>query len=377
MNKGFLLLSIFLVYPCYAILDIIKYDAALEIQEVNANEFNNFSIEYNISNDNDGWTKIDINNSETFNGNLFLATGIDTEGSYNGKVVYFRIKNSKESLVSDHIEFTIFPKRVTFLKIIKSNITNSLPSCTLKHLKVMPYYEIVFPVKKEINQNKNKTRLKTPLPKRSVKKNTVLHYSWDIYNFASAGATIYLTIGKDDVELEKINVTGVFEYDWLIPVTYFYGEYWWQISIEYAHAEINYSEKRKLLIGDTIDTDNDGYYDEEEIARNSNPYNSKNIPLIILTDPYCKNGYLGQQYYLAFEVNDKEGKTFWRALSELPRGLVFTEHGILYGIPQEIGIFVFNIEVINEEGKKDQARFYLNINNSKQSSIKIGKGKYN
>jgi hypothetical protein len=43
---------------------------------------------------------------------------------------------------------------------------------------------------------------------------------------------------------------------------------------------------------------------------------------------------------------------------------------------EENGIFVFNIEVTNEDNKKDQVRFFLNIEKADPSVIKMGNGYY-
>ena len=136
------------------------------------------------------------------------------------------------------------------------------------------------------------------------------------------------------------------------------------------------SEQRIFYIGEAFDSDGDGYYDTEEIARNSDPYNAKDVPLLITSDACCTNGYEGQQYYLILKVNNNKRKAYWRALTELPPGLDLTEQGVLYGLPKENGIFVFNIEVTNEDNKKDQVRFFLNIEKADPSVIKMGNGYY-
>ena len=356
----------------------IKYDALLEIQEVNANSFENFKIQYQTSVfDNNDWNNLEIKNSEIKNGNMYLGTGVDIKGKSDGKKVYFRIINTNDALKSDPIEITIFPKRVTFLKFYKNNNTNSAPSCLLKHLNFLPYYEIQLPVKRYENNNYNKIRLITPNPVNVTTPGSTIQYNWQILNFVSAGATVFLRIGKNDTELMKINVADYSEYNWIVPDNYAHGNYWWQIIIEYDSGQKYGSEQRIFNVGDTIDSDGDGYYDIEEIARCSDPNNSNDIPLLIMLNSCCTNGYLGQQYYQILKVNDNKRKTYWRALNDLPPGLVLSETGVLYGIPKGIGIFVFNIEVTNETNKKDQIRLFLNVENANQSEVKIGKGSYN
>ena len=355
----------------------IEYDALLEIQEVNASSFENYNIQYQISSyDNDGWTDLDINNSEIKDGNKYLGTGVDVFGRIEGKKINFRIKNTKDFLVSAPIELTIYPKRVTFLKLYKTDNTNSAPSSLLKKLNFLPYYEIQLPVNSYEKDKSNKTRLIEPLPMHIIQPGSIMHHNWEILNYVCSGATVYFKIGKNDIELMKINVTDSFEYNWIVPDFFAYGEYWWQIVIEYDTV-INYgSEQRIFYIGEAFDSDGDGYYDTEEIARNSDPYNAKDVPLLITSDACCTNGYEGQQYYLILKVNNNKRKAYWRALTELPPGLDLTEQGVLYGLPKENGIFVFNIEVTNEDNKKDQVRFFLNIEKADPSVIKMGNGYY-
>lgn len=375
MKKYIILFGFLLTYAGYGLLEI-RCNALLEIQEETADSFQDFKIQYKLSEyDSYGWNDLTINNSEINESNCYLGTGIDTYTESNGKKVFFKIINKKESLESDSIEMIIFPKRVTFLKLYKNTNTNSAPSITLKHKNVLPYYEIEFPVKRLGNDESNKVLLTTPRSMYPTAHFSLLHFGWQIVNFDSSASAVYLTIGKDeDVELERIEVTGLSEYDWALPATFLYGEYWWQIIIEYESGRKYGSEQRKFYVGDITDSDGDGYYDTEEIARKSNPNNDNDIPLLITSSPICLSGNVGQQYHLDLNVNDKKRKVSWLPLGEFPKGLRLTNQGVICGIPEKTGDFIFNAEVLNEDHKKDQMRFYIKINKAVPSEIKIGNG---
>ena len=110
------------------------------------------------------------------------------------------------------------------------------------------------------------------------------------------------------------------------------------------------------------------------IADGSITENKIYIPLLITSSPICLTGYVGQQYHLVLDVNDRKRRIYWWPLGELPAGLRLTEQGVLCGIPEKAGDFIFNAEVLNEDNKKDQVRFYLKIDKAVSSEIKVGKG---
>lgn len=375
MKKYIIFFWFLLTYAGYGLLEN-RFNALLEIQEETADSFQNFKIQYKTSeNDSYGWNDLKINNTEVSESNRYLATGIDTYTESNSKQVFLRIINTTNLFGSNPIEINISPKRVTFLKLLKSNDTNSTPSLVLKYNNILPYYEIVFPVRRLEKDEYNDIILMSPRSMHSVAPSSLIHFYWQIFNFESSGATVYLIIGKgDDIELEKIDITGLSEYDWNISPTFLYGEYWWQIIVEYGPDRKYGSETRKFYIGDIYDADDDNYNDIEEIVRKSDPNNDKDIPLLITSSPICLTGYVGQQYHLVLDVNDRKRRIYWWPLGELPAGLRLTEQGVLCGIPEKAGDFIFNAEVLNEDNKKDQVRFYLKIDKAVSSEIKVGKG---
>lgn len=362
-----------LIYGLYE----IEYNAAVEIKEIMGNNIDGYQLQYNINEkDPIGWNDFEYNNSETEGNVKYCASGINIGRNLKKKNVALRLKNNRK--ISDVHNMDIYSGRTNFIKISLENSTNFSSIVYSQHLKTLPYSEIIFHIKEDNNEILNLLRLMYPLMSSVVEPNTNTTFSWELISCSVTNATLYLVIGQDEATvLSKTNVTGLSEYTLNMSEYYFpCGKYWWMISVEDNSELIFCSEMRNFFVANSLDTDSDGYDDTEELARLSDPNDSTDIPLIIISDPVCSNAYCGQQYYNVLKVNNNKKRVFWGAPGILPTSLVLSREGVLFGIPREKGAFLFDIEALNEEGKRDIKRFYMNIKEPNNSLIKSGSGSY-
>lgn len=362
----------------YAIANFeIQYNAAVEIKEIMGNNIDSYQLQYNINEkDPIGWNDFEYNNSETEENVKYCASGINIGRNLKKKNVALRLKNNRK--ISDVHNMDIYLGRTNFIKISLENSTNFSSIVYSRHLKTLPYSEIIFHIKEDNHEILNLLRLTYPLMSSVVEPNTNTAFSWELISCSITNATLYLVIGKDEATvLSKTNVTGLSGYTVNISEAVFpCGKYWWMISVEDNSEPIFCSETRDFFVANSLDIDSDGYDDTEELARLSDPNDSTDIPLIIISDPICSNAYYGLQYYNALKVNNNQKRVFWEAPGILPTGLVLSREGVLFGIPREKGAFLFDIEALNEDGKRDKKRFYMNIKDPDRSLIKSGQGSY-
>lgn len=356
----------------------IEYNAAVEIKEIMNNSIDVYQLQYNINGkDPIGWNDFEYNNSETEGNVKYCASGINIGRNLKKKNVALRLKNNRK--ISDVHNMDIYSGRTNFIKISLENSTNFSSIVYSQHLKTLPYSEIIFHIKEDNHEILNLLRLTYPLMSSVVEPNTTTSFSWELISCGVTNAILYLVIGKDDATiLSKINVTGFSGYTINMSEDIFpCGKYWWMVSAEDNDDVIFCSETRDFFVANSLDADFDGYNDIEELARFSDPNDSTDIPLIIISDSVCSNAYYGQQYYNALKVNNNLKRVFWNAPGILPPGLILSREGVLLGIPKEKGAFLFDIEALNEDGKRDKKRFYMNIQDPRQSRIESGMGYYN
>ena len=354
----------------------IKYNAAVEIQEVIKNNIEDYEFQYSLDEkDPVGWHSFEYNNSEEWEGIKYLASGINIGSNVSMKPIALRLRNIKK--VSDVHYLNIHSGRTTFLKISLENGNDFSSTVYSRHMKTLPYKEIFFHVKDDA-QITNLLRLIYPLTSSVIEPNTTACFSWQLISCSVTNAALYLIIGKEnDTVLSKTNVTGLSEYNVNISEEiYQLGKYWWMISAENNNEEIFHSESRFFYVSDIIDADGDEYNDMEELASGSDPNDPSDIPLIIISNPVCTNAYYGQQYYNPLKVNDNRKRVFWISQGMLPSGIILSREGVLFGIPKGTGSFLFDIEAFNEAGKRDVKRFYMTIKTPVQSCIQSGAGGY-
>lgn len=369
----FVIITCNLIYGLYE----IEYNAAIEIQEILDNNIDDYKLQYNLDDkDPISWNNFSYNNSEKQGNIKYLASGLFIDSVLTNKSVALRLVNNFN--VSDVHYINIVPELTTFIKISLKNGTNFSSQVYSRHTNNLPYSEIYFHVKPKNNFWVNLIRLIFPYMYDLLTPNSIMNFTWELINCDIENASLFLIILNDnDTILSKTNVTGLSGYSINMSEDVFpCGKYWWMISVEDNIDCIICSEKRCFYISNSVDSDSDGYNDTVEIARDSNPYDPRDIPLIIISDPVCSNSYYGQQYYNILKVNDEQNRVYWNAPGILPSGLILSQEGVLFGIPRETGVFLFDVEVLNEIGKRDIKRFYMNIKDPNQSQIKSGVGAY-
>lgn len=376
MSFYFFLILFFSVCICFA--DITSsYNVGIEVHEVNAERFSDYVLQYNDSpNDEKKWRDLTVYNHENDSGDYYFSTGLNINKKIKSQKLLFRLRSKCMTQISEEKSLTVFSKRTNFLKLYIEDGTNYTSSSYLRHINLLPYYEMKFHLKEYSKSLNDWLFLITPAPLFNTNINVEIKFGWTFnQSFTNFLYSSYLLIGTNDyVEISRINVTGLNQYNFYFDGNNFEeGYYWWQIIFQIDNKIIG-SEIRPFYLGNCLDSDCDGYCDKEEIYRGSNHLDINDIPLVILSDQICPKGYLYQQYYLRFNVNIQDRFAKWKLLGELPSGLLFSDRGYITGIPKQVGDYIFDIEVSNIDGKIDQKRFHINIDNALPSLIKLGKG---
>ena len=124
---------------------------------------------------------------------------------------------------------------------------------------------------------------------------------------------------------------------------------------------------------DEVDTDGDGFADNDEIIRGFDYEDAESYPLLITTDNMLPSATEGQYFFHVLKCKGSKNYVAWVLRSVLPEGLYLSESGVLSGIPSSNGNF--EIEVFACDGVKyDEKVFLIDINPPQNSVIDGGNG---
>ena len=360
-------------------LSYADYNTGLEFQFQSANNFNNFSLQYNSNrNDTEAWNNLPKYNEELLGGDLFWASGLKFNDAQTS--CYLRLINTNDGKVSDIHSFKANLKTTVFFKmrIADGPALENIPEETPIRTKSLYYYNMVFRLKDLIIYS-NVPDLLAPINNFITCAKSVL-FSWNCpKNYASNNCQSYLIIGKGLDELRKIDVSGTNIYEWSeSSANLEYGKYWWQIIVESNNVVVVGSEVRFFgLVEDenNIDSDFDGYTDNEEMTRGSNPNDCKDIPLIINSNENWPAGYIGLQYINILKANDNRYPILWEIIGNLPEGLV-QDNNVISGFPRQTGDYYFRLRISNQKDRFDEKRMHIKIQDPEKSMMELGKGGY-
>jgi len=374
MNKY---IFIFLAKIAYCLLSagmiLADYDTAFEIRMPFKNKFAGCKYEYNYSDDDSGWTEANLSNNDN-DGNIGyyccgLTIGRDSTN------VFFRIKNKTENKVSDVHFVHALRNKTNFIQFdisdgVANNTAASAGSDTEGHLT---YSTINFKLKDDVGNSF--VFLVSPERNHAVTNRNVL-CQWEIINGPDSISQVNLIIyNTNNGSVLNTNVTGSTNYNWAMDPELPSGVYYWRIELRDADGNVFKSEKSPFAVVDQqTDTDGDTYSDIEELLRCSDPFNAKDIPLILSNSNYPE-GIKGLQYHHVFRANRNE-LLHWKYTGYLPEGLILSDGGMLSGLPKETGVYVFTIHVQDKDGKTDELKVLLKINDPRPSFIRVGNGSF-
>lgn len=359
------------------------YNTGLEIKLTDYADFNGYEMQYNDNKyDDDNWKPLPIHNEETIGNTRYIASGLMFEDyyAYFNKQIYFRFVNKELSRISEIHSFAGKSKSTYFFKLFMSDgIPSENNPCTMPmSYTSLPCHSMSFRTKHFVLPD-DPPYLLLPLNFLITTMSSIL-FSWHCSEEYSLDGnyTKTLIIGKNDTIVENINVGSNNSFYWDISNgNLSYGNYWWQFVVTSNSYHVVGSERRffTLIENENLtDTDDDGYIDNDELARGSDPNDPNDIPLIITSDENFPNGYLGQQYFLVPKVNDAKYRCSWDLIGSLPDGLTLSESGTISGVPQKTGYFTFRLKVTNQKWKQDIKRFFINISDPPKSSVRVGNG---
>ena len=317
-------------------------------------------------------------NEELFGGDLYWASGLTIFNNQSN--CYLRLINETDLKVSDIHNFKPNLKTTAFFKIgiaegsALEDISEEMPMRS----KSLYYYNMTFRLK-DLIVHSNIPDLITPINNFITWAKFIL-FSWNCSNnYNSNNCQTYLIIGKGINELQKIDVSGTNSYELSTSCSNLdYGKYWWQIIVESNNVVVVGSEVRFFGLTEeenSIDSDYDGYTDNEEMTRGSNPYDCNDIPLIINSNENCSNGYVGLQYFNILKANDNRYPILWEIIGNLPDGLVL-DNNVISGQPKEVGNYYFRLRISNQKGRYDEKRMHITIKVPEQSMMELGRGHY-
>ena len=372
--KTIILILLISNYVLYA-----DYNTGFEFLYLTASNFYNYSLQYNSNrNDTEGWTSFSKHNEELFYGDLYWASGLRLNNDRSN--IFIRLINKNDLKVSDihnvglDLETTAFFK----MRMVNGPALENIPEEMPMRTRSLYYYYMTFRLK-DLIINTSFPDLLTPINNFFTWVKSIV-FSWRCPNEYNINCfSTYLVIGKGIDNLYKINVSGTNKYVWSeSDANIDFGKYWWQIIVESNNVCVVGSEVRWFgLVEDenNVDSDYDGYTDNDEITRGSDPYDNKDIPLIISSDEICPEGYVGLQYYCVLKVNDKRYPIEWEIIGDLPEGLI-QNNNIISGLPRQNGNYSFKLRTINQKGRYDEKRMHLSIKSPKESYIDYGNGSY-
>ena len=128
------------------------------------------------------------------------------------------------------------------------------------------------------------------------------------------------------------------------------GYCYWQVVAKDLQGNKRSSESGMFFISSPGDTDNDGFDDDYEIKRGSDPFDPNDYPLTIVSPEYLDNGFVGREYFYRLRADGgKRKKYIWQASDEsaLPPGIRLNPSGELRGIPTEEGNYMFKVSVFD------------------------------
>lgn len=374
MNKH---IFVFLVITAHYLLSagiiLADYDTAFEVRMPFKNKFAGCKYEYNYSDDDSGWTAANFSNNDN-DGNIGyycygLTIGRDSTN------VFFRIKNKTENKVSDAHYVHALRNKTNFIQFdLVDGVANSTAaiagSNTVGHLT---YSTINFKWKDDAG---NSSVFLISPERNYVSTNRNVLCQWEVLNEPISIFQAYLKIyNANNESVLNTNVTGLTNYNWAMDPGLPCGVYYWRIELRDADGNVFKSEKRPFAVADQqTDTDGDAYSDIEELLRGSDPFNAKDIPLIISNSNYPE-GIKGLQYHHIFKANRNE-LLLWTYTGYLPEGLILSDGGMLSGLPKDTGDYVFTIHVQDNDGKTDELKILLKINDPIPSFIRVGNGRF-
>lgn len=370
--------SYLIVPPVNILTRLNDYNSAIEIQEKNSDKLNSYFYQYNqhdISSEKD-WNFLPVISVQKG----FIFSGINLKKD--GKSVYFRIKSS--SKISNIFEIKMTKAKTFFIKTdITDNYPESLssPCLPLKTTKkLLPIYHFDFCVT-NYSSFPSIEIIFPPLDDlfRIIKGTSVFFLWFGDVVFESIDLIFH---GEDDERtvIKSFVNSNLGTNQFLVTFNsteFSNGFYWWHLEGETTDGIKYKSDSGRLIILDpdaNVDSDGDGYNDNEEMARGSKIDDSNDIPLIISSDDNIPKGYRTLQYFYKFDVNDKRYTTCFSISGSLPEGLCISKDGIIHGKPTECGAFRLTISASNQIGHFDDRIIELNIEEPKASTLTFGKG---
>lgn len=355
------------------------FNTGLEIQLIDYTRFNGYYLQYNFQfNDENKWTPLELKCNETSDNIKYCCSSLYIKND--NKRIYIRIFDPVNLKVSDVSYFPISPGKTNFLKL--NRVLNELPYATpsqavLGQNNLLKYYQAYFRTK-NYTYYMGKAILISPRSNIFKGRLGIINFRWQLTRLVSGVRRIFLGIfNANEEKIYNINVGNSEEFsfdlsEYALPS----GEYSWQIIVEDLNTNKYYSEMRPFFIVDNIsegDDDGDGYSNTEELLRGSDPYDSSDFPLGIISTNVCKNAIVGLQYFLKLDANLKKSIK-WNLLGVLPEGLSLNDHGVIYGKPNVAGDYEFSVEAYDDFGKSDEKRLFLQVIDQSPSEVKTGRG---
>ena len=360
--------SIFLIIFC--LNSFGYYNTALEIKREDAGSFEGFLFEYSYNPFNKhSWGPVVLKSNDPYESSVYLYASLIQLDD-----LYFRIKRTRDEKVSD-IHFTsVRGMRTNFIKqsIIEGLAGNNIVTDAFVSTNIFNFFQMNFRLKNFSNDDPY-LRMINPIRNKIIQNDSV-HFSWHPIENNNISTLQLIVSDCSNTVCQSINVINMTNYVWNIPHNYNYGIYHWQLKAISNNNENYSSEVWPFIIADDLtDTDNDGYFDVEEIARGSDPNDPKDFPFVIRSQEECQPAFKEQQYFNVLKANINE-QLKWNHIGYLPEGIVLTEHGVLRGRAQNTGDYVFTVFVYDRKGKTDEKTLYLKVLQPAPSYIRCGNG---
>lgn len=153
------------------------------------------------------------------------------------------------------------------------------------------------------------------------------------------------------------------------------GRFLWQVT---AQGELGAasSEMRSFFILDAdyeLDSDGDGFSDNEELKEGYDPFDKSDVPMRLTTN-LLPVGEKDLFYFMQLNVSGGEKPLFWKTKENSSRSLSVNENGMLMGIPLQTGSFSFSLEIKDQMGRILNIKLPLEIIEKAKLNVQPGMG---